>query len=631
MNVEQSAGQPAGLLYWPCSPLCRQDEKNRAGYRISGTTRYIYGMVRKIFLAAISCISITCFAQNRYEDSLKIQLEKETRPVRKFDLINKTLEDEVNSGVNIDTSMCIELLRLAQELKNDSLEAIAYNMAGSFNARKGDYLTALEYLLKAIPLAEKAKDKRRISSLYFDISLIYIILKKQQEALYYNLKGKDNLPGKSSPVYDFMVAQFDRNMVRYYLLLNKPEAALPFVKHLEQEGIKLNTPVIRLPSLFLSGDAYLQLGKKDSAEFYFSCAARLSDSISSLGLKWTNDKYYIPYLLQNKKFSEARQRASLLLKLGEAHNNWDVRITAAAFLRTIFDKTQKPDSAYYYSMAEMSMKDSFFNENNINKVQVLAFNEKLRSMEEQRRNEIKEKQRQQNILLGLICLGMILLVVLFLYQLRKRRTEMHRKLAGQRDRISRELHDNVGSQLTYIRGNIDLLIDSKGFLSQEEEMKKLSVVSETSKNIMNDLRETIWVIKKEHVKLDELSDRIKAYLQKQISFCHGTETEIIEDIGKNYNFLPTESLNTYRICQEAIINIIKHAHASKIILKIMSDKKTDYFFSISDNGRGFETQTQNEGHYGLLNMMQRAQEAGAKLSIQSEPGSGTNVTLVKCS
>jgi len=585
--------------------------------------------MRKVLLIIASLVCIASHGQNRYEDSLKKLLEKEAQPVRRFDLVNKILEDEVNSGVNIDTSLCIQLLRLAQGLKNDSLEAIGYNMAGSYNARKGDYPTALEYLLKAIPLAEKAKDKRRISSLYFDISLTYIILKNMREALYYNLKGQENLPAKTSPVYDFMAAQFDRNMVRYYLQLNKPGEALPYVRHLEMEGTRLNAPVIRLPALFLSGAAYAQLGKTDSAELYFGTAARLSDSISSIGLKWTNDKYYIPYLIQSGRIGEAKKRAVLLLKLGEVHNNWDVKLTAVGFLRTIFDKIHIPDSAYYFSMAEMSMKDSFFSENNINKVQVLSFNEKLRSIEAQRRLEIQEKRRQQNFLLLLVCAGILLLVFVFMYQLKKRRTEMDKKLAGQRERISRELHDNVGSQLTYIRGNIDWLIDSKGQLSGEEEMKKLSDVSETSKNIMDDLRETIWVIKKESVTLDELSDRLKSFLQKQISLCPGTKAEIIEDIRKHYNFLPTESLNTYRICQEAIVNVIRHARASKIILTILSDKERDYFFSIADNGIGFLTQAQKEGHYGLPNMVQRAEETGAVLSIHSEPGNGTGITLSK--
>ncbi len=587
--------------------------------------------MKGIFPVLICFASILCTAQTKYADSLKKLLPNESAPESRFNLINKILEEEVNSGANIDTSMCIEMLRLAHILKNDSLLAIGYNMAGSYNGRKGDYAAALEYMFKALPLAEKANDKRRISSLYFDISLTYIILKNTHEAFYYNMKGGENLPDKSSPLYDFMAAQYDRNMVRYYLLVNKPDSSLPYVKHLLERGIKLRTPVIRLPSLFLSGAAYSQLGKKDSADLYFKSAVSFSDSLSSLGLKWTNDKYYIPYLLTNGKIDEAKKRAYLLLKLGEEHKNWDVRLTAAGFLRTAFDKAHEDDSAYYFSMAEMAMKDSVFSQNNINKIQVLSFNEKLHNIEEQRQLDIKEKQRQQNLELSLIGVGIIVLIIFFIYQSRKRRTEMQNKLANQRDRISKELHDNVGSQLSYISGNIDWLIDSKGFLSKEEEMKKLSVVSETSKNIVNDLRETIWVIKKEYIKLDELSDRLKSYLQEQISVYPDVEVEIMEDIKKNYNFLPTESLNTYRICQEAITNIIKHAQASKIILKIMSDKETDYLFSITDNGKGFETQKSKVGHYGFLNMKQRAKDAGAKLSIHSEKGNGTTVTLVKFS
>jgi signal transduction histidine kinase len=587
--------------------------------------------MKEIFLVITGFISIACSGQTRYADSLTNLLKDERVPIKRFNLFNEILEDEVKSGTNIDTSMCIQLLSLSHDLRNDSLTAIAYNMAGSYNARNGDYTTALEYLFKAVPLAEKAKDKRRISSLYFDISLTYIILNNMKEALYYNYKGAEKLPDKSSLQYDFMSAQFDRNMVRYYLQLHKPEEALPYLRHLEQVGIKLKTPVIRLPSLFLSGAAYEQLANQEAASNYFSKAATLADSISSLGLKWTNDKYYIPYLIREGNYNVAKKRALVLLKLGEVHNNWDVKLTAADFLRTVFSKTRQVDSAYYYLQAEMSMKDSFLVQNNNDKAQVLAFNEKLRNMEELRRNEIRAKQQEQSRVWAMVGLGISILVILFIYQLRKRRREMHRKLAGQREQISRDLHDNVGAQLTYIKGNIDWLIDGKGGLSHEEEMKKLEVVSDTSTNIMNDLRETIWVIKKEHIKLDELADRLKSYLQKQISFCPGIDIEIMEDIRKNYNFPPTESLNTYRICQEAIANIIRHAGATRIVMLIKAGKQWDYFFSISDNGEGFALQKDYDGHYGLLNMEERAKEIGAQLSIDSEPGKGTKVTLVKFS
>lgn len=587
--------------------------------------------MRRIFLVFICFFAVNVFAQTRYADSLKNLLEEEGSPTTRFDLINKILEDEVNSGANMDTALFVEMLRSASNLRNDSLLAISYNMAGSYNARKGDYPAALEYLFKAIPLAEKAPDKRRISSLYFDISLVYIILKNMKEAIYYNLKGRDNLPDKSTPVYDFMVAQFDRNMVRYYLLKNMPDSALSYAQHLVKEGIIVRKPVIRLPSLFLAGAVYAELNKNDSAELYFTKAANLADSINSIGLKWTNDKYLIPYLLKADRIQEAKDRASLLFNLGEKNNNWDVKLSGAGFLRTVFEKMNQPDSAYYFSLKELAIKDSVFNENNINKEQVLAFNEKLRKIEEQSQLEIRQREAKQKIVLGLITFGIIMLIILFLSQLRKRRKEMEHKLASQRDRISRELHDNVGSQLSYITGNIDWLIDSKGFLSPEEEAKKLSIVSETSKNIVSDLRETIWVIKKESIRLDELSDKLKSHLQEQVEVYPEIEVEITEDIKKNYDFLPTESLNTYRICQEAINNIVKHAEATKIVLKIISDKDRDYLFTISDNGKGFDAQIQKEGHYGLVNMTQRAKETGAILSIHAEPGHGTTVTLFKSS
>lgn len=80
-----------------------------------------------------------------------------------------------------------------------------------------------------------------------------------------------------------------------------------------------------------------------------------------------------------------------------------------------------------------------------------------------------------------------------------------------------------------------------------------------------------------------------------------------------------------------MVNAIKHAGASKIILSIIADKEKDYFISITDNGQGFDTQITKEGHFGLLNMKKRAEDAGAKLSIHSDPTKGTNVTVMKFS
>ena len=121
---------------------------------------------------------------NRTADSLKAILSKTNKPIERFHLINKISESTSSSSGNVDSAACIDMLQIAQQLNNDSLLATSYNWIGSyFSLNKGDNTTALEYYFKAIPLAEKVKDKRRISSIYFDIALIYFNLQINEEAV----------------------------------------------------------------------------------------------------------------------------------------------------------------------------------------------------------------------------------------------------------------------------------------------------------------------------------------------------------------------------------------------------------------------------------------------------------------
>ena len=96
---------------------------------------------------------------------------------------------------------------MAQQLKSDSLLAISYDWIGYyFSIKKGENTTTLEYYFKGLPLAEQFNDKRRISSIYFDIASVYFNLKNLEEYLNFTKKGGENLPDKSSPKYDYMLA-----------------------------------------------------------------------------------------------------------------------------------------------------------------------------------------------------------------------------------------------------------------------------------------------------------------------------------------------------------------------------------------------------------------------------------------
>ena len=217
------------------------------------------------------------------------------------------------------------------------------------------------------------------------------------------------------------------------------------------------------------------------------------------------------------------------------------------------------------------------------------------------------------------------------YQIKARQLAMKQQLVDERERISRELHDNIGSQLSYISNNIDWLAESQGLFSKQEETKRLGIVNDTAKNLVADLRETIWAMKKESIMLDELADKLKSFLQSQCIMRPMMDVVITEDIQRNYSFSPTEALNIFRTCQEAIVNSIRHSCADKLLFNIQSNANAEYSFTVEDNGKGFDPKKKYKDHYGLENMLHRAKESDAGLFITSEPGKGTKVMIAKFS
>jgi hypothetical protein len=82
----------------------------------------------------------------------------------------------------------------------------------------------------------------------------------------------------------------------------------------------------------------------------------------------------------------------------------------------------------------------------------------------------------------------------YLWKLRKLAIDQH--LVTERERISRELHDNIGTQLSYISNSIDWLVEAPHPFNKEEERNRLVAVNDTARNLVVDLRETIWAMKK---------------------------------------------------------------------------------------------------------------------------------------
>lgn len=199
----------------------------------------------------------------------------------------------------------------------------------------------------------------------------------------------------------------------------------------------------------------------------------------------------------------------------------------------------------------------------------------------------------------------------------------------ERNRIAAELHDNLGSQLSYISSNMNFLIDASSSLTDEDKNARLEKLNQTAKNTITDLRETIWALKKENVEMEELADRLKSYAQNQLSHKINMTLNVHEKLDVKIILSPAEALNMFRIFQEAITNAVKYSNAGEILLSFTTEPPSWFNISVSDNGKGFDTNVLHKGHYGLENMRERAAQIQMILEITSVENKGTMVVLSK--
>ncbi|MFN8306189.1 MAG: hypothetical protein U0T79_05410 [Ferruginibacter sp.] len=370
----------------------------------------------------IKLLSLFCFiasmqaviAQNNNTDSAKAALANYKNPLERFTATIKYLEMiDTDASSQIDSAACIDLLQIAQQLKNDSLLATSYNWIGYFfTIKKGDNATGLEYYFKALPLAIKFKDKRRISSIYFDIAGTYFFLKNYDEYFNFTKKGGENLPDKTSPKYAFMLVQFQRNTGTYYLEKNQLDSALFYIQAAMQTSEPVKNRLYKIQTKTLLANIYSKMNENELAEVYFKKALIENDSI--IARKDIFYRRYITFLLQNNKMPEAKLQAEIFWGFASQSGNLNVKLLAAGFKKDLFDKLDQIDSAYYYSKKESEIRELIFNQDNQNAIQAMAFKEQLRSIEGKAKEDEEAQQRKQNIQYALIALGIIILLTLYL-------------------------------------------------------------------------------------------------------------------------------------------------------------------------------------------------------------------------
>lgn len=193
-----------------------------------------------------------------------------------------------------------------------------------------------------------------------------------------------------------------------------------------------------------------------------------------------------------------------------------------------------------------------------------------------------------------------------------------------KDRIARDLHDDVAASLSSIR-ILSQIVKRQISEKAPESSPLLEQITGSAQSTLDSIGDIIWAINPHTDYLNDVADRIREYAVKTLEL---QEISFNLDISRNlpaFNLDVEARRNIYLIFKEAINNALKHANCTHMEIKLMVVDQ-EMTLTIRDNGIGFDLQHIRRGN-GLNNMHKRAKDISGVLSLCAEEGKGTTVTF----
>jgi len=229
------------------------------------------------------------------------------------------------------------------------------------------------------------------------------------------------------------------------------------------------------------------------------------------------------------------------------------------------------------------------------------------------------------VIIGFFAIGTVVLIVTYYNKRRYQKTlqelMVKQRLQNQRERISRDLHDNLGAQANAIFYGTELLQKNK-----DPEHKLVDNLHDTARDMLTVLRETLWAMKITQVEAADLWLRILNFTRKIGTYYPGITMAITGEAPATLMLSASTALNMILIVQEAINNAVRHSDASIVSINSYHNN-TSWRIEIIDDGKGFDISSRKSESYGLDNMAERANESGIAFVINSLPSHGTKVYL----
>jgi signal transduction histidine kinase len=200
-----------------------------------------------------------------------------------------------------------------------------------------------------------------------------------------------------------------------------------------------------------------------------------------------------------------------------------------------------------------------------------------------------------------------------------------RKIYEVRNKISQDLHDEIGSTLSGVLLFSELAQKKIEQQHTSEADTYLHRITQQSKEMAEKMSDIVWAINPQNDNLKKVISKLQAFA---VNVCAAKNMRVQFEVDQDLllrQMSMQQRKNIYMISKEAINNAVKYSAAQNVVFSL-HHKGAHFLLTIKDDGTGFDMKTVRKGN-GMNNMVTRAEEMKSDLLIESKPGVGTAVAL----
>ncbi len=569
----------------------------------------------------------------------------------------------------------IEAIVYSRKAKNVSSEIWLLITLGSIYAQQNEFNTSLQYYDEAHDKSMASGFKKHLSRIYLEAGGVHLAMKDYiraennfNQARDYNHLSKSQY-GRMATLSSFCDLHLAKK--EYLKVISSAREGVAI-------GKELNVGPDLIHMINIMGIAFLNLNQYDSALFYSNQSYQMSveyndglkisevaQTLAEIYEKQGNYTQALYFYRQYKSNSDSIYNVEKAQIIADAEKKYQVVKSKEEIARLNAEKTskelelknhlfqiniQQSEAAQKEISLMLLSRESEVKDLELSRISSIAQvkesevtfkNKELQvANAENLLNKLNSKQELlvRNITLLIALLTTLFGILFFIWFRKQKELQARQSLLTERLRISRELHDDLGSTLSSISVYSDVAKNRAIKNVGTEEV--LSKISYASRELIDKMSDIVWSLNPENETLEQLKNRMVAFAAimftpSNINFSFDMDSEL-----ENHT-IPVESRkNVYLIFKEAVHNIVKYAKCTDVLITIHKTEK-GILFCINDNGAGFKMEVTRNGNgngkavtdnvlggNGIRNMHARANSINSLLSINSQPGKGTAITLL---